>query len=115
MKSMYKDLKSGMSYDPVKKFGVIETEGTLLYDNITTSYPLNLPVDYYHKFVQNQIPKESDGKWFIRPHHIENLTQHPSSLKDGVFNTHYFSHYNQEYGKEPVVNDCELAVTHIEK
>jgi len=51
MKSMYKDLKSGMSYDPVKKFGVIETEGTLLYDNITTSYPLNLPVDYYHKFV----------------------------------------------------------------
>ena len=74
MKSLFRDPQSGATFDPAKRFGVIETEGTLLYDNITTSYPLNLPVDYYHKFVQNQIPKESDGKWFIRPHHIENLT-----------------------------------------
>lgn len=95
MKSMFKDLKTGANYDPSKKFGVIETEGTLLYDDITTSYPLNLPVDYYHKYVQSQIPKDSDGKWFIRPHHIENLTQHPQSIKDHVLNTHYYSHYNQ--------------------
>jgi len=44
-------LKSGESFDPSVRFGVIESEGTLLYDNITTAYPLNLPVDYYHKFV----------------------------------------------------------------
>lgn len=77
MKQMFKDPKTGLPYDPAKKFGVIETEGTLLYDNITTAYPLNLPADYYHKYIQGSIPKESDGKWFIRPHHIENLTQHP--------------------------------------
>lgn len=51
MKSMFRDAKTGAHYDPSKRFGVIETEGTLLYDDITTSYPLNLPVDYYHKFV----------------------------------------------------------------
>lgn len=111
----FKDLKTGQSYDPSKKFGVIETEGTLLYDDITTAYPLNLPVDYYHKYVQSQIPKESDGKWFIRPHHVENLTQHPSSIRDNVLNTHYYSHYNQQHGKEPEVNDYALAVENIEK
>lgn len=42
------------------------------------------------------MPKESDGngKWFIRPHHVETLTQHPQSIKDNVLNTHYYSHYN---------------------
>lgn len=115
MKSMFIDPKTGQSYDPAKKFGVIETEGTLLYDNITTAYPLNLPADYYHKYIQSQIPKESDGKWFIRPHHLENLTQHPSSIKDHVLNTHYYSHYNQDYNKVPEVNDCELAVKKIEE
>jgi len=115
MKSMFIDPKTGQSYDPAKKFGVIETEGTLLYDNITTAYPLNLPADYYHTYIQSQIPKESDGKWFIRPHHLENLTQHPSSIKDHVLNTHYYSHYNQDYNKVPEVNDCELAVKKIEE
>jgi len=53
MRSIFKDLKTNTSFDPAKKFGVIETEGTLLYDDITTSYPLNLPVEYYHRFVSN--------------------------------------------------------------
>jgi len=35
----------------VKKFGVIEENGKLLYDDITTSYSVNLPADYYLKMI----------------------------------------------------------------
>ena len=89
----------------------------LLYDNITTSYPLNLPTDYYQKYINTTMPtKESgNGKWFIRPHHLETLTKHPLSVKDDVLNTRYFSHYNQEYGKIPERNDNGEAIEYIER
>jgi len=46
--------------------------------------------------------QSGNGKWFIRPHHLETLTKHPLSIKDDVLNTRYYSHYNQQYGvKEP--------------
>ncbi len=41
----------GKSFDPVKKFGSIEDGTQLVYDNITTSYTLNLPADYYLKAI----------------------------------------------------------------
>lgn len=37
-------------FDPKKKYGVIEGN-SLIYDNVTTSYPLNLPTDYYQKYI----------------------------------------------------------------
>jgi hypothetical protein len=50
MASFFRDPKNNYEkYEPKEKFGVIEGEGQLLYDDITTSYKLNLPVDYYHK------------------------------------------------------------------
>lgn len=76
---------------------------------------MNLPAEYYAKHMQTQMPKEQDGKWFIRPHHVETLTKHPQSIKDDVLNTNYYSHYNQEHGKVKERNDCEEAVTYIEK
>jgi hypothetical protein len=95
-------------FDPKKKFGVIESE-SLLYDNVTTSYPLNLPTDHYDKYIKSNMPtKETKGgadKWFIRPHHLETLTDHPLSIKDDVLNTRYYSHYNQDYGKKEERND----------
>ena len=115
MKQMYKDQESGQLYDPKKKFGVIDGDQALIYDNITTSYPVHLPPDFYQKHIQTSMPKESDGKWFIRPHHLESLTKHPQSIKDDVLNTHYFSHYNQEYGKPKTKTDCEEAIDYIEK
>jgi len=36
----------GTLFNPEKKFGVIE-DNSLIYDNVTTSYPVNLPADYY--------------------------------------------------------------------
>lgn len=40
---------------------------------------------------------------------------HANSLKDEVLNTHYFSHYNQDYGKVPERNECAEALEHLEK
>jgi hypothetical protein len=44
-KELYRD-SQGNLFDPNKKYGVIMDQA-LLYDNITSSYPLNLPTDYY--------------------------------------------------------------------
>jgi len=74
---------------------MIENEA-LIYDNVTSSYPVNLPPEYYQRYIMENLPKKEagNGKWFIRPHHLETLTEHPLSVKDGVLNTRYFSHYN---------------------
>jgi hypothetical protein len=50
VKSLFKD-SSGQNFDPKKKFGTIEADKALIYDNVTTSYPVNLPSDYYQKHV----------------------------------------------------------------
>ena len=51
IKQHFIDIKTGQQYDPDKRFGVIEDGTQLVYDNITTSYDLNLPPDYYLKYV----------------------------------------------------------------
>ena len=48
-KGMYRDA-NGNLYDPTKKFGIIK-DNSLIYDNVTSSYPLNLPTDYYQKYI----------------------------------------------------------------
>jgi len=59
--------------------------------------------------------KDKDGKWFIRPHHLESLTQHTASLKDDVLNTRYFSNYNQEWGKDNTPSDAEQAISDLRR
>lgn len=38
---------TGATFNPGKKFGLIESEETLIYDNITSSYPVNMPTENY--------------------------------------------------------------------
>lgn len=87
----------GAEFNPTKRFGTIDDEGQLIYEDITTSYPAYMPVENYQKYIMDKMPKKEDGngKWFIRPHHLEALTKHPKSIQDDVLNTRYFSHYNQ--------------------
>lgn len=59
------------------------------------------------------MPSKDDRKWFIRPHHLESLTNHFNSLKDDVLNTRYFSSYNREAEKE--LTDNEQAIDYIER
>ena len=49
-RELYRDAQGNL-YDPTKKFGIIEPD-SLIYENVTSSYPLNLPTDYYHKYIQ---------------------------------------------------------------
>ena len=87
-----------------------------MYDNITSSYPLNLPPDHYNKYIMEGLPKKESGNghWFIRPHHLETLTNHKNSVKDDVLNTRYISHYDQTYNVPEPVNKNEEAITKIE-
>lgn len=46
LSGLFIDPKTKEPFNPEKKFGIIESN-SLIYDNVTTSYPLNLPTDYY--------------------------------------------------------------------
>ena len=105
----------GNNYDPDKKFGIIRDGGQLIYDDITTSYEVNLPPDYYLKYIQDSLPTKDEKRWFIRPHHLESLTNHYNSIRDDVLNTRYYSHYNVNYDKKPQVTDNEKAISHLER
>jgi len=59
------------------------------------------------------MPNKEDKKWFIRPHHVESLTNHFNSLKDDHLNTRYFSNYNRETDKELTEN--EKAIDYIQR
>lgn len=61
------------------------------------------------------MPAKDTNNWFIRPHHVESLTNHHLSIKDDVLNTRYFSHYNSNYGKKPEIDDKGTCVDYIEK
>jgi len=69
----------GKDFDPAKKFGTIDDDNALLYGDITTSYPLNLPTEQYQRYIVDNLKKleQNNEKWFIRPHHLETLTKHP--------------------------------------
>lgn len=75
---------------------------------------MNLPVDYYAKYIKGTIPKKEAGKWFIRPHHLQTLTEHLQSIKDDILNTRYYSHYDLEYGKKVERNEAEESIKTIE-
>jgi hypothetical protein len=70
---------------------------------------VNLPTEHYQKYIMDTMPKKEtgNGKWFIRPHHLETLTKHALSVKDDVLNTRYISHYDQTYGKKVEIDPAE--------
>lgn len=98
--------QEGERFIPMKRFGNLEPEKCWIYDRITSSYALNMPTEVYHKHILDALPKmeDGDGKWFIRPHHLENLTKHPKSINDDLLNARYYSHYNLDYGKQEPEN-----------
>jgi hypothetical protein len=53
-RDIYRD-KDGNIFDPSKKFGIIQ-DNSLIYGNVTSSYPLNLPTDYYQKYIVSNLP-----------------------------------------------------------
>jgi hypothetical protein len=45
--------------------------------------------------IDKQVASNHDDKWYIRPHHIESLTEHPNSLKDNVIDSNYYTFYSE--------------------
>ena len=51
---VFKDPKDGKEFDPRNKFGVLDPEDRLIHEpNISTSYGVILPTDYYKKHAQS--------------------------------------------------------------
>lgn len=92
-------------------------ENDLVYDEITSSYPLNLPTDYYARYLVGALPKKEsgNGKWFVWPHHVETLTWHIKSVKDDVLNTRYYSHYENEDDKNWKKPEIEEAIASVDE
>jgi hypothetical protein len=109
----YIDTETGEPFNPIKKFGLIEND-YLVYDNVTSSYPLNLPTDYYQRYIKSTIPSKKQKNWFIRPHHVEKLTTHVKSIKDDVLNTQYYSHYYDESKNKSKKDDLVVAIDGLE-
>lgn len=51
----------GPEYNPRKRFGTIDDEGALIYEDVTTSYPAYMPTEHYQKFIMDNMPKKDDG------------------------------------------------------
>ena len=96
----------------MKKFGVLENNN-LVYDQITTSYPMVLPTEHYTSMIQ---PRKADTKdrWFVRPHHIETLTTHVKSVNDDILNTRYYSHYENPEDPNKKKPEIEEAIGGLE-
>ncbi len=55
-----------------------------------TSYSTIYPPEYYESRMHTNV--ETKQKiWFIRPHHVQVLTENPKSIKDNVLDSKYIS------------------------
>ena len=49
-----------------------------------------MPVGYYESYLVGESVPDQE-KWYLRPHHVETLTENPLSKKDNVIHTEYQS------------------------
>jgi hypothetical protein len=62
------------------------------------------------------MPDSNDGmKYYVRPHHVETLTNHFRSVKDDFLNTRYISHSNMSKEKTMEPRDTERAIELLER
>ncbi len=59
--------------------------------NLTSEYEALYPTEYYNKIMHHQADRSKEKLWFLRPHHIETLTENPQSIKDNILNSKYTS------------------------
>jgi len=79
-----------------QSIGIIEDNYNVVEPKIS-KYEVVFPTNYYERVVDQNSPQK-DKDWYMRPHHVEDATKNPKSLKDDVLNTKYISFY--EVGKK---------------
>lgn len=68
----------------------LENKPTIYDSEGKSKYSVLLPVGYYEDFVAAENIPEAE-KWYLRPHHVETLTENPLSKKDNMIHTEYQS------------------------
>ena len=71
----------------------------IIKDERFSAYNIEYPPQYYYEIIkQNEPLKNKD--WFIRPHHIESISNSKKAINDDILNTKYISYYGK-----PEIND----------
>ena len=71
----------------------------IIKDERFSAYNIEYPPQYYYEIIkQNEPLKKKD--WFIRPHHIESISNSKKAINDDILNTKYISYYGK-----PEIND----------
>lgn len=73
----------------------MENKITPKIDGLGAVYPTIFPVEYYKNIMDKEKARHDKDKWYLRPHHIETLTEHPHSLKDNLLDSNYYSFYTE--------------------
>jgi hypothetical protein len=61
-----------------------------------TEYKMLFPVNFYENKINQQIIGAKSKDWYLRPHHLETITEHVKSIKDNMLNPKYFSKVDYE-------------------
>jgi hypothetical protein len=83
-------IREGVSHNYYKDKIRLENKPTVYDSEGKSKYSVLLPVGYYESFVAAENAPDQE-KWYLRPHHVETLTENPLSKKDNVIHTEYQS------------------------
>ena len=86
----HRNIQEGVSDNYYQDKLKLENKPTIYDSDGRSKYSVLLPVGYYENFVAAENIPEKD-KWYLRPHHVETLTENPLSKKDNVIHTEYQS------------------------
>lgn len=56
-----------------------------------TEYEVKYEMPFYEQKLNKQVVDPKNRPWYLRPHHIETITEHPKSVKDNLLNPKYYS------------------------
>lgn len=65
------------------------------YGGLSSQYPTILPIEYYTNIIEKERHRADNEKWYLRPHHLESLTEHPFSLRDNILDSNYYAFYKE--------------------
>ena len=84
------NIREGVSHNYYNDKIKLENKPTIYDSEGKSKYSVLLPVGYYESFVAAENVPDGE-KWYLRPHHVETLTENPLSKKDNIIRTQYQS------------------------
>jgi hypothetical protein len=83
------DQNTSQNFEEMNKVNLIEPK--FLPEDNWMEFKIVYPIDFYENQINKQLVSSKHKDWFVRPHHIETLTEHPKSIKDNWLNPKYYS------------------------